>query len=122
MIFLITSKHNTTTKLFNGTNFILFFFFFFQLTVVAKDISNKPNSAVCNVVIDIVRNKHTPVFGKIEYNVGASDTQRAGTVLETLAATDEDLNEPLSKDVSIIVANVLIDFFFSRTDMDVQFE
>jgi len=92
------------------------------LTVVAKDISNKPNSAACNVVIDIVRNQFAPVFGQNEYNVGASDTQRAGTVLVTLAATDQDFNVSLSKDVSIIVINVLIDFFFSRTDMDVQFE
>lgn len=84
---------------------------YFQLTVVAKDISNKPNSATCNVVIDIVRNQFAPTFGQNEYNVGASDTQRAGTVLVTLAATDQDFNVPLSKDVSIIV-----------TDMDVQFE
>lgn len=109
------TQHNHI-KLFNSTNFIRFYFifYFFQLTVVAKDISNKPNSATCSVVINIVRNQFAPVFGKSVYNVVASDTQRAGTELKTLDATDQDLNVPLSANVSILDIILLIYFLFFK--------
>lgn len=109
------TQHNHI-KLFNSTNFIRFYFILnlFQLTVVAKDISNKPNSATCSVVINIVRNQFAPVFGQSVYNVGASDTQRAGTELKTLDATDQDLNVPLSANVSILDIILLIYFLFFK--------
>ena len=64
----------------------------FQLSIVAKDISSSPKSAVARLIVNVVRNQNAPIFDSSSYSANASDVTPVGTIIANVSASDPDAN------------------------------
>ena len=65
---------------------------YYILHVRATDHGNTPNYAITNVTIEVLDvNDNAPTFTQDRYNISVSELIQAGTIIDTIVATDPDL-------------------------------
>ena len=80
-------------------------FHFNQLTVSATDNAANPKTGMSIVIIEVIRNLHTPVFEAIQYMANASENDPVGKFITAVSAYDEDVDINKNRYVSILNQN-----------------